>query len=308
MAWRGIWLPPKSASFCAPDLSAVSGSFDSPVRWFRDLPAGQQHLCPYVVGRYFRGMKNGPSPKWLQDKLLAIGLRPISALVDITNYVTFDLGRPLHVFDAKKLSGDLTMRLAKSGESIQALDGKTYELDGSMVIIADKTGPRGIGGIMGGAASGCELDTTEVFLEVALFDPIRTAASGRRLGIQSDARFRFERSVDPESADWGAAVAARLIQELCGGETSRPLSAGAMPKWQRQTRAAPRSRAHARRHRSARSGIHPACSPPSASIPRRKTAGSTPTFPPGAPMWKARRIWCRRSRASTASTASPACP
>jgi phenylalanyl-tRNA synthetase beta chain len=218
----------------APDLAAVPGTFDSPVKWLRDLPADQQHLCPYVVGRFFRGVKNGPSPKWLQDKLLAIGLRPISALVDITNYVTFDLGRPLHVFDAKRLSGDLTMRLAKPGESIAALDGKTYALDESMVIIADKTGPQGIGGIMGGAASGCELDTTEVFLEVALFDPIRTAASGRKLGIQSDARFRFERGVDPESADWGAEVAARLIRELCGGEASRTVSAGTMPKWQRQ--------------------------------------------------------------------------
>jgi phenylalanyl-tRNA synthetase beta chain len=218
----------------APDLSAVAGSFDSPVKWLRDLPGDQQHLCPYVVGRYFRGVKNGPSPNWLQDMLLAIGLRPISALVDITNYVTFDLGRPLHVFDAKRLSGDLTMRLAKPGESIQALDGKTYELEDSMVVIADKTGPHGIGGIMGGAASGCDLDTTEVFLEVALFDPIRTAASGRKLGIQSDARFRFERGVDPESANWGAEVAARLIKELCGGEASRPVSAGAMPNWRRQ--------------------------------------------------------------------------
>ena len=216
------------------DAKAVAGSFDSPIKWRRDLPANQQHLCPYVVGRYFRGVKNGPSPKWLQDKLLAIGLRPISALVDITNYVTYDLGRPLHVFDAKKLAGDLTMRLARPGEFIQALDGKIYELEDSMVIIADKTAPHGIGGIMGGAVSGCELDTTEVFLEVALFDPIRTAASGRKLGIESDARYRFERGVDPESADWGAEVAARLIRELCGGEASRVVSAGTMPKWQRQ--------------------------------------------------------------------------
>ncbi|HEY7687385.1 MAG TPA: phenylalanine--tRNA ligase subunit beta, partial [Dongiaceae bacterium] len=218
----------------APDLKPVPGSFDSPVKWLRDLPADQQHLCPYVVGRYFRGVKNGPSPKWLQDKLLAIGLRPISALVDITNYVTYDLGRPLHVFDAKKLAGDLTMRLARPGESIAALDGKTYALEDSMVVIADKNGPQGIGGIMGGALSGCELDTTEVFLEVALFDPIRTAASGRKLGIESDARYRFERGLDPESADWGAEVAARLIKELCGGEASRVVSAGAMPEWQRQ--------------------------------------------------------------------------
>src|SRR5262245_54165042 len=124
------------------DAKDLPGSFDSPIRWRRDLPADQQHLCPYVVGRYFRGVKNGPSPKWLQDKLLAIGLRPISALVDITNYVTYDLGRPLHVFDAKKLSGDLTMRLARPGEFIPALDSKIYELEASMVIIADKTAPQ----------------------------------------------------------------------------------------------------------------------------------------------------------------------
>jgi phenylalanyl-tRNA synthetase beta chain len=218
----------------APDLSPVPGSFDSPVKWLRDLPADQQHLCPYVVGRYFRGLKNGPSPKWLQDKLLAIGLRPISALVDITNYVTYDLGRPLHVFDAKKLAGDLTMRLARPGEFIHALDGKVYELESSMVIIADKKEPQGIGGIMGGAVSGCELDTTEMFLEAALFDPIRTAATGRKLGIESDARYRFERGVDPVSADWGVEVGTRLVLELCGGEASRVVSAGSIPKWQRQ--------------------------------------------------------------------------
>lgn len=218
----------------APDLSPVPGGFDSPIKWLRDLPADQQHLCPYVAGRYFRGVKNGPSPKWLQDKLLAIGLRPISALVDITNYVTYDLSRPLHVFDAKKLSGDLTMRLARPGEFIQALDGKVYELESSMVIIADKTAPQGIGGIMGGAVSGCEPDTTEVFLEAALFDPIRTAATGRKLGIESDARYRFERGVDPVSADWGVEVATRLIRELCGGEASRVVNAGSIPKWQRQ--------------------------------------------------------------------------
>jgi phenylalanyl-tRNA synthetase beta chain len=218
----------------APDLSPVPGGFDSPIQWHRDLPHDRQHLCPLVVGRYFRGVKNGPSPKWLQDKLLAIGLRPISALVDITNYVTFDLGRPLHVFDAKRLAGDLAMRLARRGESILALDGKTYELDDSMVVIADKSGPQGIGGVMGGAASGCEADTTDVFLEVALFDPIRVAATGRKLGIESDARYRFERGVDPESALWGAEVAARLILELCGGAASRTVSAGAVPNWRRQ--------------------------------------------------------------------------
>ena len=212
----------------------IEGRFDSPVLWKRDLPHDQQKACPFVAGRYFRRLKNGPSPKWLQDRLTAIGLRPISALVDITNYVTFDLGRPLHVFDAKKLAGDLTMRFAKPGESILALDGKTYTLDDGMTVIADKQQVHGIGGIMGGEISGCTADTTDVFLEVALFDPVRTAASGRKLGIESDARYRFERGLDPQSAVWGAQVAARLILELCGGETSHLVSAGDVPRLDRR--------------------------------------------------------------------------
>ena len=205
------------------------GLFESPLRWLRDLPAEAQDACPFVVGRCFRGVKNGPSPKWLQDRLKAIGLRPISALVDITNFVTYDLGRPLHVFDVDKLKGDLTMRLARDGEEILALDGKTYSLDSEMTVIADEAGIQGIGGIMGGELSGCTEETTTVFLEVALFDPVRTAASGRRLGIHSDARYRFERGVDPRSAAWGAEVATRLILELCGGEASEVVSAGEPP-------------------------------------------------------------------------------
>jgi len=212
----------------------IEGRFDSPILWKRDLPHDQQKACPFVAGRYFRKIKNGPSPKWLQDRLTAIGLRPISALVDITNYVTFDLGRPLHVFDARKLAGDLTMRFARAGESILALDGKTYTLDDSMTVIADKAQVHGIGGIMGGELSGCTPDTTDVFLEVALFDPVRTAASGRKLGIESDARYRFERGLDPQSAVWGAEVAARLILELCGGETSHVVSAGDVPRLDRR--------------------------------------------------------------------------
>jgi phenylalanyl-tRNA synthetase beta chain len=218
----------------APDFAAIKGSFDSPILWKRDLPHDQQKACPFVAGRYFRKVKNGPSPKWLQDRLTAIGLRPISALVDITNYVTFDLGRPLHVFDAKKLAGDLTMRFAKAGESILALDGRTYMLDESMTVIADKDQVHGIGGIMGGAFSGCGDDTTDMFLEVALFDPTRTAATGRKLGIESDARYRFERGLDPQSAVWGAEVAARLILEICGGETSRVVIAGELPRFDRR--------------------------------------------------------------------------
>jgi phenylalanyl-tRNA synthetase beta chain len=216
------------------DLSPLAGSFESPIKWRRDFPAGAEDACPMVVGRYFRGLKNGPSPRWLQDRLTAIGLRPISALVDITNYVTFDLGRPLHVFDAKKLAGDLTMRLAREGEEILALDGKTYRLDPDMVVIADDRGIHGIGGVMGGEHSGCSPETTEMFLEVALFDRARVAATGRRLGLESDARYRFERGIDPLSATWGAEVAARLVLEICGGEASRPVAAGQLPEFRRE--------------------------------------------------------------------------
>jgi phenylalanyl-tRNA synthetase beta chain len=187
-----------------------------------------------VVGRYFRNVKNGPSPEWLQQRLRAIGLRPISALVDITNFVTYDLGRPLHVFDADKLAGDLTMRMAADGEEILALDGRSYTLDSEMVVIADAEAAHAIGGVMGGENTGCQDGTTNVFLEVALFDPIRVATTGRKLNINSDARYRFERGVDPESAWWGAEVAARLVLEFCGGEPSHPVHAGEMPDWQRQ--------------------------------------------------------------------------
>ncbi|MDH3474275.1 MAG: phenylalanine--tRNA ligase subunit beta [Rhodospirillales bacterium] len=216
------------------DAAPVPGTFESPVKWHIDLPADKTGACPCVVGRYFRNVSNGPSPKWLQDRLRAIGLRPISALVDITNFVTYDLGRPLHVFDADKLDGDLTMRLARDGEQIPALDGKIYALDSEMTVIADTKAVQGIGGIMGGELSGCTAETVNVFLEVALFDPVRTAASGRRLGILSDARYRFERGLDPLSALWGAEVAARLVAEFCGGEASETVMAGAVPDWRRE--------------------------------------------------------------------------
>jgi len=214
-----------------------AGSFESPLKWRID--ASVTTKCPYVAGRLFKGVKNGPSPQWLQDRLTSIGLRPISALVDITNFVTFDLGRPLHVFDAAKVKGDPTMRAAKVGETILALDGKTYELEAGMVVIADENGPEAIGGIMGGEASGCSLTTTDVFLEVALFDPIEVARNGRRLGILSDARYRFERGLDPVSAQWGVDVATALILELCGGEASKVTSAGKLPEGVRTIRYRP---------------------------------------------------------------------
>ncbi|MGZ3342444.1 MAG: phenylalanine--tRNA ligase subunit beta [Reyranella sp.] len=212
----------------------IAGTYKSPIKWTHGYEPQPDSPCPIVVGRHFRGVKNGPSPDWLQRRLKAIGLRPISTLVDITNLVTFDLNRPLHVFDAKKLSGDLVMRQAREGEQILALDGKTYTLDPSVSVIADAKGVHGIGGIMGGEDTGVREDTTEVFLEAAYFQPIGIAASGRKLGILSDARYRNERGIDPESCRWGAEVATRLILELCGGETSEIVSSGVMPNWQRR--------------------------------------------------------------------------
>ena len=214
--------------------ATIAGTYQSPIKWTHGYTAAPDSPCPIVIGRHFRGLKNGPSPDWLQRRLKAIGLRPISALVDITNLVTFDLNRPLHVFDAKKLAGDLMMRQAKEGEQILALDGKTYTLDPAVSVIADANGVHGIGGIMGGENTGVQDDTTEVFLEAAYFQPIGIAASGRKLGILSDARYRNERGIDPESCVWGAEVATRLILELCGGEASETVSSGVMPNWQRR--------------------------------------------------------------------------
>ncbi len=213
-----------------PEPATKAGAtFKSPIAWKRSFDAEYERACPIVAGRYFKGLKNGPSPDWLQNRLKAIGLRPISALVDVTNFFTFDLNRPLHVFDAGKLKGDLVMRMAKSGEQILALDGKTYELDGEMTVIADDNGVKAIGGIMGGEESGCSDQTTEMFLEAAYFDPIRTATTGRKLGIQSDARYRFERGIDPQACVSGVEAATRLILELCGGEASDIVQAGAVP-------------------------------------------------------------------------------
>jgi phenylalanyl-tRNA synthetase beta chain len=211
----------------------VKGTFASPIKWTHGYEAKPDSPCPIVVGRTFRGVKNGSSPDWLQRRLKAIGLRPISILVDITNLVTYDLNRPLHVFDARKLSGDLVMRQAHEGETIVALDGKTYTLDPGISVIADSKGAHGIGGVMGGEETGVQHDTVDVFLEVAYFTPIKVAATGRKLGILSDARYRFERGIDPQSVQWGTDVATRLILELCGGEASEITQSGVMPDWQR---------------------------------------------------------------------------
>ncbi|TIX03954.1 MAG: phenylalanine--tRNA ligase subunit beta, partial [Mesorhizobium sp.] len=174
-------------------------------------------LCPGFALRLVRGVKNGPSPKWLQQRLIAIGLRPISALVDITNYVTFDRGRPLHVFDANKVAGNLTVRRARDGEKVLALDGREYTLTPDMCVIADEDGVESIAGIMGGEHSGCDENTTDVLIESALWDPIITARTGRTLGIISDARYRFERGVDPEFMVPGVELATKLVLDFCGG-------------------------------------------------------------------------------------------
>ena len=209
----------------------LEGSYDSPVAW---AIADDGNACSYVVGRHFRGVTNRPSPVWVQDRLRAIGLRPISALVDVTNYVSIDLGRPLHVFDAGKLDNTtLTMRRSRDGETFMSLVEREYTLDNGMTVIGDGDKAEAAAGVMGGLETSCTEETTDVFLEVALFDPVSVATTGRKLQIDSDARYRFERGVDPESADWGADVAARMILEFCGGETSRPVTAGVMPDWGR---------------------------------------------------------------------------
>ncbi|HME83307.1 MAG TPA: phenylalanine--tRNA ligase subunit beta [Roseiarcus sp.] len=204
----------------------VEGAFDCPTRVHLEFAPSDAHLCPAFALRLVRGVTNGPSPDWMQKRLRAIGLRPISALVDITNYVTFDRGRPLHVFDFAKVEGDLTVRRARRGESVLALDGKTYALDESMVVIADAKGVESIAGIMGGEHSGCDENTRDVLIESALWDPTNLAQTGRKLGIVTDARYRFERGVDPEFCVPGCDLATGLVLELCGGERSRMIVAG----------------------------------------------------------------------------------
>lgn len=182
-----------------------------------DLSADDKYLCPGFALRLVRGVKNGPSPIWMQKRLNAIGLRPINALVDITNYMTFDQGRPLHVFDATKVSGNLVVRRAKEGEKVLALDEREYELNPANVVIADDKGVESIGGIMGGEHSGCDENTVDVLIESALWDPMNIAKSGRSHGIITDARYRFERGVDPEYMVPGLDRATELVLGMCGG-------------------------------------------------------------------------------------------
>ena len=217
------------------EIPTIKASFRSPIL-VHIAPELKLKGCPHFAGRLIRGTTNGPSPVWLADRLKAIGLRPVSALVDITNYFTFGLNRPLHVFDAAKLRGDLRIHPARGGEEMLALDGKTYTLRAAQMVISDDQGPQSLAGIMGGAASGCAADTTDVFLESAFWDPITVAATGRALKINSDARYRFERGVDPDFTLPGLDLATQMVLDLCGGEASILVQDGAAPDTSRAYR------------------------------------------------------------------------
>lgn len=208
--------------FKDPTIKPIKGEFPCPVK----VTVEDAALCPGFALRLVRGVKNGPSPEWLQKRLTAIGLRPINALVDITNFMTFDRARPLHVFDAKKVKGNLVVRRARDGESLLALDGRTYNLDPAICVIADEHGVESLAGIMGGEASGCDETTTDVLIESALWNEINIAQTGRKLGINSDARYRFERGVDPAFMVPGLELATKLVMEMCGGTPSETVVVG----------------------------------------------------------------------------------
>jgi len=211
-------------------IKPVKGVFANPVPIKLDFDKGTADACPVFAGRVIRGVKNGPSPDWLQHRLKAIGLRPINALVDITNFIAYDRGRPLHVYDADRLKGAIRARLGQKGKSFKALDGKSYEVDAECCVIADDHAVLGLGGVIGGVETGTTEATTNVFIESAYFDPKRIARTGRKLGIQSDARYRFERGVDPDFVLPGLELATRMVLELCGGEPSKATVAGKPPK------------------------------------------------------------------------------
>ncbi|MEI4260544.1 phenylalanine--tRNA ligase subunit beta [Roseovarius sp. D0-M9] len=216
----------------------VEGAFPCPIQVSIDEDTAQNG-CEVFAGRLIRGVKNGPSPAWLQDRLRAIGLRPISALVDVTNFFTFDRNRPLHVFDAGKVTGDLRIHRTKGGETLMGLDEKEYTFSPGQVVISDDTGIESIGGIMGGLATGCTEETTDVFLEAAVWDNVQIAATGRALKINSDARYRNERGIDPAFNMEAVDLAAQMIMDLCGGTPSNLVKAGKVPDTRRAYRLVP---------------------------------------------------------------------
>jgi phenylalanyl-tRNA synthetase beta chain len=211
--------------FKDPSIKVIKGEFPCPVAVKIEAP----ELCPAFALRLVRGVKNGPSPEWLQRRLTAIGLRPINALVDITNFITYDRGRPLHVFDAAKVRGNLVVRRGRPGDTLLALDGKTYALDDTACVIADESGVESLAGVIGGETTGCSEATTDVLIESALWNEINIAQTGRKLGINSDARYRFERGVDPTFTLPGLELATKMVLELCGGTPSDITVAGMVP-------------------------------------------------------------------------------
>ncbi|WP_282158527.1 phenylalanine--tRNA ligase subunit beta [Shimia thalassica] len=216
----GTMKPAKTAS--------VEGTFPSPISVTIDEDTLEKG-CHVFAGRLIKGVKNGPSPEWLQDRLRAIGLRPISALVDITNFFTFDRNRPLHVFDADNVKGNLRVHRAKGGETLVGLDEKEYTFSDGQVVISDDKNIESIAGIMGGLATGCTEETTNVFLEAAVWDHIQIAFTGRALKINSDARYRNERGIDPSFNMEAVDLATQMIIDLCGGEPSEVVVAGTVP-------------------------------------------------------------------------------
>jgi phenylalanyl-tRNA synthetase beta chain len=211
-------------------IAGVEGAFDSPTDILLEFPGQASPPCTCFAGRYIRGIDNAKgSPVWMQQRLKAIGQRPINAVVDVTNYIMIDRGRPLHVYDADKLSGAIRARMAKTGEQVLALNGRTYTLDETMCVIADAKDVHDIGGIMGGEHSGCTETTRNILIEAAYFEPISIATTGRKLGITTDARYRFERGVDPGFIEPGLDLATRLMLDIVGGEPSRKKVAGTPP-------------------------------------------------------------------------------
>jgi phenylalanyl-tRNA synthetase beta chain len=216
-----------------PQPQPIKGEFENTQKIGLHFPDSAAGACPAFAGRMIKGVKNSPSPQWLQDKLRAIGLRPINALVDITNYMSYDRARPLHVYDADKLKGEIHARLGAKGETLLALDGKEYGADDTITVIADDNDVLGFGGVMGGEATGCTEGTVNVFIECAYFDPLRTAKTGRKTGLNTDARYRFERGVDPNFILPGLEMATQLILDMCGGSPSEIELAGAVPPFQK---------------------------------------------------------------------------
>lgn len=212
-----------------PKLAPIAEAFDCKIPVKLEFTPETANACPVFAARTIRNVSNGASPEWMQQRLKAAGLRLINALVDVTNYISLDRGRPLHVYDAQKIKGTLHARLGKNGEKFLGLDGKEYTVDDTMCVIADDTGPLGLGGVMGGESTGCTPETKAVLIESAWFDPVRTAATGRKTGLVTDARYRFERGVDPASVRPGLDLATDMILKFCGGEASKAKVAGKEP-------------------------------------------------------------------------------